>query len=305
MTPEPISPSPLRGRLMILVAAVLWSTSGAFTRFLSEPTALGLHEPSLGPLQIAAGRVLFAALVLVPFLRPRDLSFPTPLAASAVCFTLMNATFISAMALGTAANAILLQNTAPMWLYLAAMAGLGGVADRRGGVATAIGMVGIGMIIYGGWKGEQLSVVALGLASGITYSGIILTLGMLRGHSSVWVTIVNHAVAGLALLPVIWLLEPQAPMPTGRQFLWLALFGGLQLGFPYLMVARGLKSLSPQEASILGLVEPILNPVWAYLVAPEKEAPTVYVLAGGVCILGALAYRYWPVRRVDAPGPVD
>ena len=54
-----------------------------------------------------------------------------------------------------------------------------------------------------------------------------------------------------------------------------------------------------QEAGTLSLLEPILNPVWAYLVSPEKERPTVYVVLGGACILGALAYRYWPVRTVD------
>jgi hypothetical protein len=69
------SPSATRGRLLILTAAVLWSTSGAFTNFLRQPTALGLDVPHLTTLQIALGRALFAGLVLVPMLRPRDLSF--------------------------------------------------------------------------------------------------------------------------------------------------------------------------------------------------------------------------------------
>jgi DME family drug/metabolite transporter len=59
--------------------------------------------------------------------------------------------------------------------------------------------------------------------------------------------------------------------------------------------------VSPQEAGVITLLEPLLNPLWAYLVAPETEAPTMYTLLGGVCILGALAWRYWP-RRLAAGG---
>jgi drug/metabolite transporter (DMT)-like permease len=63
-------------------------------------------------------------------------------------------------------------------------------------------------------------------------------------------------------------------------------------------MARGLRTVGPQEAGTLALLEPLLNPVWAYLVSPERERPTVYVLLGGTCILGALAYRYWPATPV-------
>src|SRR4051794_16704049 len=112
MTEAPATPPAWPGRLLILAAAVLWSTSGAFTRFLGEPTPLHLDEPRLGPLQIAAGRVFFAGLALLPLLRRADLSFRPATALTAVSFAVMNATFVWALALGTAANAILLQYTA-------------------------------------------------------------------------------------------------------------------------------------------------------------------------------------------------
>ena len=91
-------------------------------------------------------------------------------------------------------------------------------------------------------------------------------------------------------------------LPTWPQLGWLALFGTLQMGLPYLLMARGLRSVGPQEAGTLTLLEPILNPLWAYLVAPEKEKPTVHILVGGGCILAALAYRYWPFRRMKDEG---
>ncbi|MFO0846492.1 MAG: DMT family transporter [Gemmataceae bacterium] len=291
-----MTPSPAQGRLLILAAAVGWSLSGLFTRVLSEPTPLDLHEPALTPLQIAAGRVLFAGLVMLPMLRPRDVSFRPLMAATALAFAAMNAMFIGAMALGSAANAILLQYTAPLWLYLAGVAFLGEPVERRGAVSLLIGLAGIAVIVWGGWQGEQAVIVLLGLGSGLGYALVLLGLRLQRDASPVWLTAVNHLTGAVVLLPFVWHLG----LPTPRQVAWLALFGTVQMGLPYLLMARGLKTVRPSEAGTLTLLEPILNPLWAYLVAPEKERPTVHILLGGLCILGALAYRYWP-RPPRAP----
>src|SRR5262249_18499461 len=153
---------------------VLWSTSGAFTKVLREPTPLGLHEPRLHELQIAAGRVLFAGLVILPLVRPRDLTFRPVMALTAVSFAAMNALYVSAMALGTAANAVRLQYTALMWIYGGAVWLLGGRAGARGTVGRVVGMVGVGVIVWGGWRGGQLDVVLMALGSGVTYAGVVL-----------------------------------------------------------------------------------------------------------------------------------
>ena len=68
------------------------------------------------------------------------------------------------------------------------------------------------------------------------------------------------------------------------------------MGLPYFLFARGLRSVSPQEAGAITLLEPVLNPLWAYLIAPETDTPTVYTAVGGVLIVGALAYRYLTVN---------
>ena len=103
----PGPPSPVRGRLCVALAALCWSTSGAFTKALTQDTPLHLNEPKVAPLQIAFWRVAFALLVLLPLLRRRDVSWRPALLGMAACFAVMNALFVSAMALGTAATAIL------------------------------------------------------------------------------------------------------------------------------------------------------------------------------------------------------
>jgi drug/metabolite transporter, DME family len=308
MTPvPPDAPTLTQGRVCVVLAALLWSTSGAFTKLLTKPTGLGLDAPAVEPLdvgpfrlpvQIAFYRVLFAGLVLLPTLRRADLSFRGGMVAMAVSFATMNALFISAQALGPAANAILLQYTAPMWMYLASVWWLGEPADRRSSVTLALGLTGVAVIVAGGWGGEQLPVIALALGSGVAYAGVLIGLRALRAASSRWLTVWNHLWGALVLLPLVWGLAA----PTAAQGVVLFFFGALQMALPYWLVARGLRVVSPQEAGTITLLEPLLNPVWAYLVWPE-EAPPLLTYVGGAFILGALAWRYWPRRPAPQAPP--
>jgi len=152
-------------------------------------------------------------------------------------------------------------------------------------------MFGVSVIVVGGWRDDQLWIVAIGLGSGLAYAGVILGLRVLREASSRWLTVLNHLGGAVVLLPFVWFL----PTPTPPQLGVLVLFGVVQMGVPYWLVARGLRAVSPQEAGMITLLEPLLNPLWAYLVA--GEAPSPLTLVGGAFILGALAWRYWPFRR--------
>src|SRR5438270_10572931 len=149
-TAKPAAPSLLRGRLCIALAAILWSLSGLFTRVLGHDTPLRLGPEPVGGLTIAFYRVLFAGLVLVPTLRPGDVTFRPLLPAMVVCFALMNLTFVLAMAGGKSSNAILLQYSAPLWLYVAGVWWLGETASGRGLMSVLLGVAGVGVIILGG-----------------------------------------------------------------------------------------------------------------------------------------------------------
>jgi drug/metabolite transporter (DMT)-like permease len=284
----PAPPSARQGRVCLVLAALLWSTSGALTKVLTRPTGLHLDEPAVAPQQIAFFRVLVASLVLLPLLRRRDVSFRPLMLGMAGCFAAMNVLFVFAMALGTAANAILLQYTAPLWMYLASVWWLGEAADRRSLAALLMALAGVGVILVGGWQEAQLGVVALGLGSGLTYAGVMVCLRVLRGASPQWLTVLNHVVAALVLVPFVWHL----PAPSPGQLGVLLVYGVVQTALPYMLVARGLRSVSPQEAGAITLVEPLVNPLWAFLVSGER--PGAATLAGGAVILGALAWRYRP-----------
>ena len=276
------------------------------TRLLQNPTPLEVHDPKLTPLQIAFFRAFFAGLFLVPFLRTRDIRFRPLMPAMVMTFAVMNALFLSAMVLGTAANAILLQNSAPFFVFVASVFLLGERADRKSLIALLVGMAGMIVIVAGSDNlGGRLDVAVMGLGSGITYAFVILCLRAMRNESPQWLIFQNHLGSAFCLAltvcviwgPTYWI--EWLTMPTWRQLLLLSIFGCVQMGLPYWLFARALRSVSPQEAGAISLLEPLLNPLWAYLISPETDTPPRATWIGGAFILGALAYRYMPSRKAS------
>ena len=281
-------------------------------RMLREPTGWSLNEPALSPLQIAVYRALFAGLILLPIVRWREIRFRPVMLGMMASFALMSGLYLSALGLGPAANAILLQNTAPVWVYLVGVYWLGHDPDRRTWWAILLGLMGAGVLIVGNSLtglacGEHTTdprILALGASSGFAYAMVILFLRQLRMESTAWLTLLNLLGSGLVLAicisSVIMIQEGRAAawhwlcLPTASQLGFIAVFGVCQMAAPYWLFTRGLRTVGPQEAGIITLLEPILNPIWAYLVAPEKETPTLSTLAGGSILLLALAWRYFP-----------
>jgi DME family drug/metabolite transporter len=292
LEPRQGQPSLTQARVLIALAAILWSLSGGFTKILTRQSTFQLASVPVGGVAIAFYRVLFAGLVFLPLVRRGDVTFRPLMLVMGGSFAVMNLLFVTAMALGTSANAIFLQYTAPMWMYLAGIWLLGESADRRSSWALLIGLAGIGLIVAGGWRDARLGVVAIALGSGVAYAVVIVCLRIFRDVSSRYLTAFNHLFAALSLVPLLWLLAP--PCPSLSQIMVLFLFGSVQMALPYWLMARGLRVVSASEAGTITLLEPLLNPLWAYLVAPEVEVPTLTTFAGGACILGALAWRYWP-----------
>ena len=301
-----MTPSP---RSRVVAAAVLWSLSSVFLRVLGEPLGLGLDVPTLSPLVVAFYRGLFAGLVLVPLVRRADVRFRRAMLGMVACFGVMSGLYLSSLGRGNAANAILLQNTAPFWVYLASVTLLGERGDRRSLQAVVIGLIGALLIVAGNWpragggaSREDVLVLLMALGSGVAYAGVILILRALRDEASPWLCVLNllgsAAVVGGYL---VWqerggVIEVLG-LPTGTQLAWVALFGVVQMALPYWLFSTGLKHVRPQEAGVITLLEPVLNPLWAFLLVPAKETPTGWSLLGGTVMLAALGWRYAP-RKV-------
>jgi drug/metabolite transporter (DMT)-like permease len=187
----------------------------------------------------------------------------------------------------TAANAIWLQSTAPWWVFLAGVTFSREPFPSAERVPLVVGGVGLAIVLWFEGQGQDRVGVLWGLTSGMTYAGVVLSLRALRSFETVWVVAFAHLVTAAALLPYVVYLNQ---WPRGSQWWVLAGFGILQMGLPYVFFARGLRSVTSQEATGIGLLEPILLPIWVYLV--WHEVPATSTLIGGGLILVGLALRY-------------
>ena len=312
-----MTPSPLQARLCLVLAAVLWSSGSFFIRFLREPSPLAeslhftLDEPSLSPLQVAFYRGLFGGLGMLLLVRRADVRFQPRMIGMVLVFAVMSGLYMSALALGPAANAIFLQNTAPIWVSLFGVFVLKEAADRRGWQSVLLGGIGAVVIVAGNWptnlppeeEQAQVAILLMGVGSGLTYAGVMIFLRMLRSECPAWLTALNLIGSGAAIGAYVAIrfgpsyFVEWAAAPSAAQFAVLVVYGIVQMAIPYWLFARSLKSVSPQEAGIITLIEPLLNPLWAFLMTPEKDKPTVPMLIGGGLIFAALVWKYVPIRK--------
>jgi drug/metabolite transporter (DMT)-like permease len=149
-----------------------------------------------------------------------------------------------------------------------------------------VGMIGTGVIFLGSAGEADFPGVAIATLSGFLFGLYMTSLRLLREVSPVFLTFANNAVCCLLLLPFVY---SHLALDI-EQAAALAVMGVVQLGIPYFLFSKGLESVPVQEASLIALVEPVLNPIWVALVVGELPgAPTV---AGGGIILAGLAMRY-------------
>ena len=278
------APSLASARLLVLTAALMWSSGGFFAK-------ADVFKDWPGP-ALAFWRGAFACLVLLPLVRRMQWKWQLlPMAAS---FVLMNYCYLTAMVQGSAANAIWLQMTAPVWVLPIGVLVFGERATWRDAMLIVFVAVGVGIILFYESQGASLTAVLWGLASGVFYAGVVLSLRQLRTLDSTWLAAVNHVATALALsyfaLGKLVDANSPTPLPAGMQWLFLAGFGILQMGVPYVLFARSLRSIPGHEAAGIGLVEPVLVPVWVFLAWGQR--PEWWTLVGGGLILVGLALRY-------------
>ena len=283
-----------RARLMLVAAAILWSLSGAFTRVMTTDTTsvigFSAHEPPMSPLAMAFWRVLWGGLLLLPLVRPTRACFSWRLVPVALAFAFMNATFVSALALGSSASAVLLQYTAPLWVVLIGLLIWKIPIDRSTLISMALAMAGVACLVLEGWEEGNLLPVFLALASGVGFATVLMGLEWLKDLPGAPVTAFNFLTGAVVLLPVVLFQHP----PSGRQVVVMAFFGFVQMGLPYLIAARALRHVPAREAGLITLLEPLLNPVWSRLLARDAEPITPWMVLGALGILGALVVRYGP-----------
>ena len=274
---------------LLLLTALGWSLGGVLMKSVDWP-----------PFAVGGGRGLVAAVFLLA-VRGRTLRFTwTPLQlGTALAFTGCTILFAAATKLTTAANAILLQYTAPVWVALLGAWLLGERARRADWWTIAVTFVGMGVFFYDGLKFNNLTGILLAVASGVSFAVMIVLLRKQGTGSTIEAIILGNLLGFVIGLPSIC----TAPWPDQRSLVALLLLGVVQLGIPYLLYSRAIKHVTALEAVLIPVIEPILNPIWVLLVIGEKPSPLA--LLGGAIVLGAVTWRAMAsIRRSAKPAGV-
>jgi drug/metabolite transporter, DME family len=288
------------GALLVIAAALLWSTGG-----------VGVKVADAEPLVIAGLRSVFALLfmlvVVAAQLRGRMSVIASllkrPLVwAAAASYALMVVMFVLAARRTTAANAIFIQYTAPIYVALLGGPLLGEKPSRRDLVAVVACVAGMALTFGGELGGGRALGNVLAILSSFGFAGLPLLLRIdqkklapeIAAHAPLVAMSLGNALAVLVALPAILAHPPGGPA-QGRTLLVLFLLGTLQIGLPYVFYGIAVRRLRALESSLLATIEPVLSPVWVLMATGER--PTALAASGGAVILSAVVVQAIGKRR--------
>ncbi|MCK9443102.1 MAG: DMT family transporter [Tissierellaceae bacterium] len=256
-----------------IIAATLLSTGGILLKFID-----------MNPMAIASSRGIFSVAIVWAYLKKPKFTFSKPQVVGAISYAGMVTGFILANKLTTAANAVVLQFTAPIWV---AILGAWILKERiRWYDGISIVIVSLGMILFfiDDMGGGSLEGNIVAILSGVALAGSTIGMRMQKDGSPVETTLLGHFITVLIGLPFLF----QASF-TIQNIFGIFLLGVFQLGISYILYALAIKHLTALESILIMFLEPILNPIWVVIFYGEK--PSVYSLIGGLIVIVTLALR--------------
>lgn len=271
----------MRHRLFVLSAALLWSTAGA-----------GIKLCALDGWQVAFGRSLVAALVLFALVPGARVRPSRTMGWVALAYAATVTLFVFATKATTAANAIFLQDTAPLWVMVLGPWLIGERAARSEWLSAPVFGAGLALFFVGQLAPGQLQGNLLALGSGLAFA--LTILGMRRiGAEATPATAWGNLLAALVTAPLL----SGGPSPTAVDLGALLFLGVFQLALAYHLFGLGVRGMPAAEAALLVLVEPVLNPVWTFFATGER--PGGWAVLGGGVILAATAWRTLAPRWLE------
>jgi drug/metabolite transporter (DMT)-like permease len=254
-------------------AALLWSMGG-----------LLIKSVQWTPLAIAGTRSAVAALVLVLVLGKPRLTWSFAQLGGAVAYAATVILFVAATKMTTAANAILLQYTAPVYVALLGPWFLKERSTRTDWITIAIVMGGMLLFFMDRLSPEGFWGNLIAIASGLSFAWLTLFMRKQKAGSP-W----ESVLLGNLLTAVVCLPFYLGGWPGASSWAALLILGVFQLGFSYILYSRAIKHVPAVEATLISIIEPILNPVWVVLAMGEQ--PGAWAMAGGAVVLSALTFR--------------
>ncbi|NTW49998.1 MAG: EamA family transporter [Chlorobiales bacterium] len=291
------------GMLYVTGAALLWSTGGVFIKSIS-----------LDPFQISFWRAAFALATIIAVAKPTHLSYDPVTIISSLCYAATLILFVLATKLTTAANAILLQYTAPIYILILGRWILGERVTWLHIVTVAASFAGMAIFFFDKLSPEGYTGNICAVLSGLGFGIFTLLLRKKRHEHPIDAVVLGN---GWILLVCATIIMYQASFdPKGmsnddvlygyaistEDSIMVAFLGILQIGIPYLLFTRGIQFIRAIDASLIAMLEPLLNPLWVFLFV--GETPSLNAAIGGAIILAAVTLQsIWTSRSLNFKSP--
>ena len=264
--------------LMMAICAVLWSIGGIFIKLVSW-----------SPLLIAGGRSRLAAAVVGGYMAVTKV--PVKVCrysvGAGISLALCLLLFVAANKMTTAANAIVLQYTAPIFILLVSALFFKQKLHRREILAVLGTMGGIVLFFFDQLSPGSVVGNILAILAGAFLGTMFTLVGQGGGDDSIRLSGIFFAHILTALIGIPAGL-PATASCTGAEVLYIVILGVVQLGIPYVLYALASRDCPPLACSLIGMLEPLLNPVWVLIFAGEM--PGLFALAGAAIIIGVVTW---------------
>lgn len=259
--------------LLLVVTAVLWSVGGLLIKSISA------H-----PLAIAGVRSAIAVVIILIYIKKPRFTWSFPQLAAAFAYALVVITFVAANKYTTAANAILLQYTAPIYAALFGALILKEKPKLPDWITIAVTLGGMLLFFIDGLDTRGVWGNVLAAISGIGFGFFPVFMRMQKDGSPIESVLLGNIITAVIGVPFLF-----TAMPDGAGWLNLFILGTFQLGVSYILYSIAIKQVTALESSLITVVEPILNPIWVGLFMGEK--PGIFSVIGGIIVLSAITIR--------------
>lgn len=260
------------GELQMLACAIMWSISGIMIKYIDW-----------SPLAIAGGRSLISAGVVVAFMLATNLK---PVINKDVIWAGISlcgcvTCFVTANKMTTAANAIVLQYIAPAFVMIISVLFLKQKLKKMEVVVVASTFVGIVLffmdeIHFGGMIGNVIAI-----CSGLFMAIMFVFNGRLDLDARMTGILIAHLLTAIIGLPIGFITYETSIIT--QDIILILILGIVQLGVPYVLYALAASKISPLSCSLIGMIEPLLNPLWVALF--YGEVPGMFALIGGIVVI--------------------
>ncbi len=263
-----------KGILAVFFTAILWSSGGLFIKLIT-----------LTPMQISFFRCLIAAVVFALLFRTKILRLNVLALVNSFAYAAVLILFVIATKTTTAANAIFLQSTAPIYVLIFEPIITKTKLQRINVITISVTFFGMILFFMGDITPRHIEGNIIALLAGIAFAWFFL--GMRKNDKQFGEASIFYGNIIVAIFSIPFITDISY---VSFSDLWMLMFLGVfQIAFAYALFSYGLKRIMAVEASIISMFEPVLNPIWVFIGYGEK--PGFWAIVGGVIIITAITAR--------------